>query len=112
MLRITVDSEFDQVSIKLEGNVSGIWVDELERAWRSADAQRDNRPLRLDLTEVDHIDKAGSYLLALFHCFETELIASGASMIDLVLAIERDWPPRDWPSRDSPFRGSSSIDSL
>ena len=93
MLRITVDSEFDQVSIKLEGSVTGIWVDELERAWRSANAQRDNRPLRLDLNEVDHIDKAGSYLLALFHCFGTELIASGVFMIEVVQSVERDWPP-------------------
>jgi ABC-type transporter Mla MlaB component len=92
MLKITVDSEFDQVSIKLEGSVAGVWVDELERAWRSANAQRDRRPLRLDISEVDHVDKAGVYLLALFHCFGTELIAAGVSMIDLVVNLERDWP--------------------
>jgi ABC-type transporter Mla MlaB component len=92
MLRITVDSEFDQVSIKLEGSVTGLWVDELERAWRSANAQRDSRPLRIDLSEIDHIDKAGCYLLALFHCFGTEFIASGVLMIDVVQSIEQDWP--------------------
>ncbi|WP_263358594.1 hypothetical protein [Acidicapsa ligni] len=92
MLRINVDSEIDQVSIKLEGSITGIWVDELESAWRSANAQRDSRPLRLDLRDIDHIDKAGSYLLALFHCFGTELIASGVLMIDIVQSIEHDWP--------------------
>jgi ABC-type transporter Mla MlaB component len=92
MLRITVDSEFNQVSIMLEGSITGIWVDELERSWRSANAQRDSRPLRLDLSDVDQIDKAGKYLLALVHCYGAELIASGVSMIDLVLNIEQDWP--------------------
>ena len=92
MLRITVVSEFDQVSINLEGSITGVWVDELESAWRSASAQRGSRPLRLDLCGIDHLDKAGNYLLALFHCFGTELIASGAYMMDVVLSIERDWP--------------------
>lgn len=57
MLRITMSSEFDQVLIKL---VTGIWVDELERAWGLANAERNSRPLRLDLSKVDHTDKAGS----------------------------------------------------
>lgn len=92
MLRITVGSEFDEVSIRLEGSISGVWVDELEKAWRLANAEREGRPLRLDLNDVDHIDKAGSYLLALFHCFGSELIASGVSMIGFVLSVEQDWP--------------------
>ena len=92
MLRITVDRQSDQVSIKLEGSVTGVWVDELESAWRSANVERDSRPLLLDLREIDEIDKAGSYLIALFHCCGTELIASGVFMMDLVLSIEQDWP--------------------
>ena len=92
MLRITVDRQTDDIIIKVEGSVTGVWVDELERAWRSAYAERDDRPLRLDLSEIDCVDKAGIYLLALFHCFGTELIASGVFMIDHVLSIERDWP--------------------
>ena len=36
MLRITVQDEPDQVTLKLEGNLDGIWVTELEDSWRTA----------------------------------------------------------------------------
>jgi ABC-type transporter Mla MlaB component len=92
MLRITVLDEPDQVTLKLEGTLGGIWVAELEDSWRGANATLDGRSFRLDLTAVDRVDSAGNYLLALLRRNGVQLIASGTTMSDLVRSIARDWP--------------------
>src|SRR5262249_25427366 len=89
MLRITVQPQPDRIRLKLEGDLAGIWVSEVEDSWR---ATRDDRPLYLDLTGVEHIDRAGRYLLGLLHCSGAHLIASGISTTELVRKLEEDWP--------------------
>jgi len=92
MLRITVQARPDRICLKLEGDLAGIWVSEVEDSWRAAFATRDERPLDLDLTGVAHVDRAGKYLLGLLHCTGAHLIASGTRMTDLVQALKNDWP--------------------
>ncbi len=92
MLRITVQDESDKVTLKLEGNLDGIWVTELEESWRAAKSTFGNRSFRLDLTAVDCVDSAGNYLLALLRRSGVELIASGVAMSERVRTIARDWP--------------------
>jgi anti-anti-sigma regulatory factor len=92
MLRITVEPRADGISMKLEGDLAGTWVSELEDSWRAAHSIRGNRPLHLDLTAVGHVDRAGKYLLALLRCSGADLIASGTMMTDLVRTIAGDWP--------------------
>jgi ABC-type transporter Mla MlaB component len=92
MLRITVQDEPDQVTLKLEGNLGGIWVTELEDSWRAANSTFNGHSFRLDLTAVDRVDSAGNYLLALLHRSGVQLIASGIVMQELVRSLARDWP--------------------
>jgi len=92
MLRITVQDEPDQVTLKLEGNLDGIWVAELEDSWRAANSKFADRSLRLDLTAVDRVDSAGNYLLALLRRSGVQLIASGIVMQEVVRSLARDWP--------------------
>ena len=92
MLKITVQGEPDQVTFKLEGNLDGIWVTELEDSWRAAKSTFGGRSFRLDLTAVDRVDSAGNYLLALLRRSGMELIASGVAMTELVRSIATDWP--------------------
>jgi ABC-type transporter Mla MlaB component len=92
MLRITVQDEPDQVTLKLEGNLGGIWVAELEDSWRAVNSTLAGRSLLLDLTAVDRVDSAGNYLLALLRRSGAQLIASGTAMSELVRSIARDWP--------------------
>jgi hypothetical protein len=47
----------------------------------------------LDLTDVDNVDNAGTYLLALLHNRGVQLIASGLVMTELVADITRQWQP-------------------
>jgi len=92
MLKITVQPSPTQVRLKLEGNLRGAWVPELEDCWRSASSGLDGRLLCLDLTAVEHVDRAGRYLLALMRRNGTQLIASGTVMTELVRSLERNWP--------------------
>jgi ABC-type transporter Mla MlaB component len=92
MLRITVQPSPMQVRLKLEGNLRGAWVLELEDCWRSANLSLDGRPLCLDLTAVEHVDRAGRYLLALMRRNGAQLIASGTAMTELVRSLEGNWP--------------------
>jgi hypothetical protein len=66
----------------------------VEDSWRAIHAVRDDRPLYLDLdlTGVEHVDRAGRYLLGLLHCSGARLIASGVLMTELVRTLKDDWP--------------------
>jgi ABC-type transporter Mla MlaB component len=93
MLRITVHKIPQQITLKLEGSLTGSWVMELEDCWRAASSNPAGRLLCLDLTDVDNVDNAGTYLLALLHNRGVQLIASGLVMTELVADITRQWQP-------------------
>jgi ABC-type transporter Mla MlaB component len=91
MLRITSLDELDRVTLKLEGSLAGIWVAELEGVWRGIYSRSEGRPLYLNLNGVEHVDRAGTYLLALLRQRGAQLVTSGALMTELVRSIEEDW---------------------
>jgi len=92
MLRITVQGSPTLVRLKLEGNLAGAWVTELEECWRSANSSLDGRSLSLDLSAVEQVDRAGRYLLALMRHSGAQLIASGPVMTELVRSLAGNWP--------------------
>ena len=61
MLRISVVTDADATTIKLEGKLLRPWCDELLRACRAALGA--GRPVRLDLYDVDFIDNDGFALV-------------------------------------------------
>jgi len=91
MLRITLHDELDRVTLKLEGNLVGIWVTELEIAWRSAVSGLAGRSLHLDLRAVDHVDRAGTFLLALLRQRGVKMAVSGTVLPELVRSIDEEW---------------------
>lgn len=93
MLRITSETETDRVTLRLEGELTGVWVSELFDAWRAALSFLGLRSLCIDLSAVSRVDKAGEYLLALMRCTAgTELTGSGIFTTELIDCIARDWP--------------------
>jgi ABC-type transporter Mla MlaB component len=92
MLKITLLDGLEQVTLKLEGSLVGVWVKETEVAWRSAKVATAGRPLVLDLKAVDRVDQAGFYLLALLRERRVRLIASGTAMTEIVRTVETEWP--------------------
>ena len=96
MLRITVQDRPEQVTLRLEGQLIGAWVTELENSWRRVNSTLSGRSLCVDLNAVDHVDGAGKYLLALIARRGARLTASGAEMNDLLRAIAKEWPLREY----------------
>ncbi len=93
MLKITVEPGVREVRLKLEGDIAGPWVRELEECWRVTVASLVGRSISLELTGVDHIDDAGRYLLALIAKAGARLASRGVATRDLLESILHDWPP-------------------
>ena len=62
MLRITPIDTDGGPELKLEGKISGLWVDEMKRYWLSVAVQR-RRRFQINLHEVSYIDRRGKDLL-------------------------------------------------
>jgi anti-anti-sigma regulatory factor len=86
MLKITSHESAGTVRLKLEGTLKGAWVPELERCWRSAVPDQ-NKALIVDLTDVEFVDTAGRYLLALMHAHGAGFLATTPLMDELVSEI-------------------------
>ena len=75
MLRITLQNGSRPATLKLEGKLSGPWVDELARVWEKFTANDPGKVITLDLSEVSFIDSAGKKLLS-------SLVEKGAELRD------------------------------
>jgi len=64
MLRITWNSNEQQMTLKLEGELAGPWVDETERAWSDLGGTTLGKQVMVDLEDVSFIDAEGRKLLA------------------------------------------------
>ena len=86
MLRITSQENAGTVCLKLEGMLKGAWVPEMERSWRNVYSDR-NKALIVDLTDVEFVDTAGKYLLALIQAHGASFVAVTPLMNELVAEI-------------------------
>jgi len=91
MLRITPhhDGHAGDVLLKLEGCLSGAWVPELAACWRETASAQPGRRLRVDLTEVCHVDDAGRELMTMMYRAGVRFVARGFVMPELVREISR-----------------------
>jgi anti-anti-sigma regulatory factor len=55
MLRITIDEDKDAV-LRLEGQLIGPWVEDVEQCWRKAFATLGSRTVQVDLSAVNFVD--------------------------------------------------------
>jgi anti-anti-sigma regulatory factor len=63
MLKITFNDTPGSTIVKLEGKISGPWVEELERSWKGHSPQASENVI-IDLSDVTYIDPEGKKLLA------------------------------------------------
>ena|SRR5271165_1982903 len=63
MLRITVNESTRVKSIKLEGKITGPWVEEFSRTWLALAISPSAKEVRVDLRDVAFIDAKGRELL-------------------------------------------------
>jgi ABC-type transporter Mla MlaB component len=94
MLKISNDTDDSRIRLKLEGELAGTWVRDLETSWRLAAraTSTSSKPVWVDLADCSQVDGAGQYLLALLHVNGTRLVASGVEMTGLVESLASEWP--------------------
>ena len=75
MLKITLHDSAEELRLKLEGKLAGLWVGELRQCWRTAASTTQGRDTVLDLRDVDFVDPEGQSLLADMHRQGVRLVA-------------------------------------
>lgn len=87
MFRITTNDAVDGFVMKLEGSLSGAWVVEAGLVWRQAALRHLQRPIRVDLRGLCHVDDDGRKLLTLMHLDGAEFMTAGCEMPEIVREI-------------------------
>jgi len=87
MLRITITKTPSVPTLRVEGRLTGPWVDELERTWRSVTADAGNARVSVDLTDVTFVGEEGKRLLELMYGEGAKLIAAGCATRRIVEEI-------------------------
>ena len=87
MFRITTRASVDELVIKLEGNLVGPWVRELDTCWRDALTQLVGRRMQVDLTAVCHVDAEGRELMARMHRAGAAFVTRGCVMPEVVREV-------------------------
>jgi anti-anti-sigma regulatory factor len=76
MLRVTLLAN-EKLTLKLEGKISGPWVQVFEECWTRARVASKSDVVRADLTDVTFVEDAGKDLLARMARAGTEFVATG-----------------------------------
>jgi hypothetical protein len=63
MLKITLLDSAKELRFRLEGRLSGPWINEFRQCWLTASSTTAGRRTVVDLREVDFVDPAGETLL-------------------------------------------------
>ena len=87
MLRITSHAAAGAVALKLEGWLTGAWVDEVDRCWRAAASREGHQRICVDLSEVFFVDDAGRELLTRMYRAGVDFVATGCVMPEIVREI-------------------------
>ena len=108
MLRITVHKTPGVVTFRLEGKLTGEWVDVLQECWQFALScqqgtirRADLTVFRMDLTGVTSIDAVGKACLAAMHRQGAELVAADCLTKAIVAEIIEAPLPSGCPNSES-----------
>jgi outer membrane protein len=102
MLRITTTDNGENITLKLEGKLSGPWVDEFEHCWRMSRDIYKEKGLIVDLSGVTFVDPAGKKLLCLISSEGATLMGSGLmpkSLIDEICTEKLPAKPGKGPNK-------------
>lgn len=95
MLKITSEESSGSVHLRVEGKLTGAWINELEREWQT-NQRSGTAPLVVDLTGVTFVGEDGKELLKRMWRAGARLIATGCCTNHLVEEIMH--APPDAPS--------------
>ena len=87
MLRITIATNQNAKTLRVEGRLTGPWVDELERTWRGATSDPAAVQVWVDLTDVTFVGEDGKRLMEVMYGEGTRFKAAGCATRRLVEEI-------------------------
>jgi hypothetical protein len=90
MLKITSYNERRATTFKLEGKLTGEWVNVLRNHWKRAILTMNGSRLCIDLAGLTWLDDAGRELLGEMHRDGAELLAANLLMDGVVAEIRAD----------------------
>jgi hypothetical protein len=76
MLKITIHDNAQELRFKLEGRLSGLWVEELRQCWHTARSTTAGRQTVVEFDDVDFVCPEGESLLDEMHQAGVRLIAA------------------------------------
>ncbi len=77
MLRITTIDQVEKMIIKLEGKLSGPWVEAFSSHWQKSRDAFGGRKVEVDLSGLTFVDTAGKKLLCSISCEGARMVGSG-----------------------------------
>jgi anti-anti-sigma regulatory factor len=104
MLKITLYDGAGELRFRLEGKLSGPWVDELRQCWLTAASTARGRQTILDLSDVDFVDSCGQALLSEMHRESVRLMAATPvirAVLEEIAATARCATVEEKPARRS-----------
>ena len=84
MLRISEHRLPDRLVLKIEGRISGAWVQEVDAFWEAVKDTAGQADIWVDLTEVSLLDRAAQSLLARMHRAGVRFVVRGCEIPELV----------------------------
>ncbi|HEU4950900.1 MAG TPA: TolC family protein [Holophagaceae bacterium] len=87
MLRITPSEDDGVLILRLEGKLSGPWVEAAAQSWSELRSAQPGRAIRADLSNLVFVDDAGRALLRRMHAEGCELLASTCYLDPIVKGI-------------------------
>jgi len=91
MLRITLEKNTRSTILRLEGRLTGPWVEELERVWQSTVADPADGAICVDLTDVTFVGEAGKKVLEQMYGRGAKLKTSRCATRSIVDEIEHSF---------------------
>ena len=101
MIRISEIRKGSKRRLLVEGTLAGDWVEVLEKSWLEAQASRNGKPMRIDLSGVTWIDDKGRELLRRMLQAGAELRATGVMTRAVIKELIEEISARD-ATRPSP----------
>jgi anti-anti-sigma regulatory factor len=95
VIRITQNRKCAELHLSVEGTLSGVWVNELEKCWLDAKASLNDESIIVDLSGVAYIDDKGRQLLAQMVRDGAQLAATGVMTKGIIEEIVAESAPPD-----------------
>lgn len=90
MLRITTSDQPENITLKLESKLAGLWVLELSHLLANVYSENPDRSFVIDLTSITFIDNAGRALLTTMAQRGARLVAADCLTRAIVAEIQSE----------------------